>query len=78
MTYTSVSRGDSLTVSVFVLSAFSAALEALGTPSFFFFKFLMFIKQRERETQNPKQDPGSAMSTETDLGLELTNREIMT
>ena len=31
--------------------------------------------QRERETQNPKQAPGSG---EPDMGLELTNREIMT
>ena len=35
--------------------------------------------QRERETQNPKQTPGSELSdTEPDVGLELTNREIMT
>ena len=35
--------------------------------------------QRERETQNPKQAPGSwVVSTEPDVGLELTNREIMT
>ena len=36
--------------------------------------------QRERETQNPKQPPGSeqAVSTEPDVGLELTNCEIMT
>ena len=52
--------------------------------SFFFKKiFLMFIFEREiehkrgraerkRETQNPKQPPGS------DTGLELTSREIMT
>ena len=32
--------------------------------------------QRERETQNSKQAPG--LSTELDVGLELTNREIMT
>ena len=37
--------------------------------------------QRERETQNPKQAPGSrlrAVSTEPDAGLELTNLEIVT
>ena len=37
--------------------------------------------QRERETQNPKQAPGSelqAVSIEPDAGLEPTNREIMT
>ena len=36
---------------------------------------------RERETQNPKQTPGSrlqAISTEPDTGLELTDHEIMT
>ena len=33
----------------------------------------------ERETQNPKQAPGSErVSTEPDAGLELTDREIMT
>ena len=31
--------------------------------------------QRERETQNPKQAPGSELSAQR---LELTNREIMT
>ena len=38
-------------------------------------------EQRERETQNPKQAPGSrlrAVSTEPDAGLELMNLEIMT
>ena len=35
-------------------------------------------EQRERETQNPKQAPDSAVSTEPDAGLELTNREIVT
>ena len=35
-------------------------------------------RSRERETQNPKQAPGSADSTEPDAGLELTDREIMT
>ena len=37
--------------------------------------------QREKETQNPKQAPGprlQAVSTEPDVGLELTNHEIMT
>ena len=37
--------------------------------------------QRERETQNQKQDPGSRLgdvSTDPDEGLEPTNREIMT
>ena len=37
--------------------------------------------QREKETQNPKQAPGSrlqAVSTEPDTGLKLTNHEIMT
>ena len=33
--------------------------------------------QRERETQNPKQAPGSELS-EPNAGLERTNREIMT
>ena len=33
---------------------------------------------RERETQNPKQAPSSEVSAEPDVGLELTNREIMT
>ena len=36
--------------------------------------------QREEETQNPKQAPGSEqeVSTERDAGLEPTNCEIMT
>ena len=37
--------------------------------------------QREKETQNPKQAPGSriqAVSTEPDMGLKLTNHEIVT
>ena len=34
--------------------------------------------QRERETQNPKQAPGSELSAEADAGLELTDHEIMT
>ena len=34
--------------------------------------------QREKETQNLKQAPGLAVSTEPDAGLELTNHEIMT
>ena len=36
------------------------------------------VMVRERETQNTKQAPGSAVSTEPDMGLELTDREIMT
>ena len=35
-------------------------------------------KERERETQNPKQAPGSELSAEPDVGLEPTNCEIMT
>ena len=38
-------------------------------------------RERERETQNLKQAPGSrlqAVSPEPDAGLELTNCEIMT
>ena len=35
--------------------------------------------QRERETQNLKQAPGSELSApEPDAGLELTDREIVT
>ena len=36
--------------------------------------------ERERETQNPKQAPGSepSISPEPDAGLELTDREIVT
>ena len=37
--------------------------------------------QRERETQNPKQAPGSrprAVSTEPNTGLELTDHEVVT
>ena len=34
--------------------------------------------ERERETQDAKRAPGSrAVSTEPDMGLEPTNREIM-
>ena len=33
---------------------------------------------RERETQNLKQVPGSELSTQSDVGLEPTNFEIMT
>ena len=33
---------------------------------------------RERETQNPKQAPGSELSAEPDAELELRDREIMT
>ena len=32
----------------------------------------------ERETQNPKQAPGSELSAETYVGFEPMNREIMT
>ena len=35
-------------------------------------------RERERERQNPKQAPDSAVSTESDVGLELTDCEIMT
>ena len=35
-------------------------------------------EQRERETQNLKQAPGSELSAEPDVGIELMNREIMT
>ena len=35
-------------------------------------------EQRQRETQNLKQAPGSELSAEPDAGLELMNREIMT
>ena len=34
--------------------------------------------KRERETQNPKQAPDSVLSAEPDVGLELTNWEIVT
>ena len=34
--------------------------------------------QREGETQNLKQAPGSELSAESVTGLEPTNREIMT
>ena len=34
--------------------------------------------ERERETQNLKQAPGSELSAEPDVGLELTDHEIMT
>ena len=33
---------------------------------------------RERETQNPKQAPGSELSTEPNVGLKLMSCEIMT
>ena len=35
-------------------------------------------RQRERETQNLKQASGSELSAQSHVGLELTNREIMT
>ena len=43
------------------------------------FSFLMIIYfgERERETQNPESRL-RAVSTEPDVGLELTNREITT
>ena len=34
--------------------------------------------KREREIQNPKQAPGSELSADPNVGLELTSREIMT
>ena len=34
--------------------------------------------QSERETQNPKQAPGSKLSAQSPRGLELMNHEIMT
>ena len=34
--------------------------------------------QREKETQNPRQAPGSELSAQSDAGLELTNCEIVT
>ena len=30
-------------------------------------------RQKERETQNPKEAPGSELSAESDAGLELPN-----
>ena len=35
-------------------------------------------RERERERQNLKQAPGSTVSTELNVGLELTSHEIMT
>ena len=35
-------------------------------------------RERKRETQEQKQSRLSAVSTESDTGLELTNPEIMT
>ena len=35
-------------------------------------------EQRERETQNPKQAPGSKLSAELDTGLKPTSHEIIT
>ena len=52
-----------------------------------FFNVYLFLRdrvqvgkgQREGETQNPKQAPGSELSAQgPDEGLKLTNREIMT
>ena len=34
--------------------------------------------QREKETQNLKQDPGYELSAQSPTGLEPTDREIMT
>ena len=55
---------------------------------YFFFLMFIFIFETERdslskggaerETQNPKQAPGSERSAEPDAGLELTNGELMT
>ena len=70
-------------------------LSALGTSvpffSFFFFNLYSFLGDRvrqstsgggaERETQNPKQAPGSklqAVSTEPGAGFEPTDCKIMT
>ena len=43
-------------------------------------KINVYLLLRDRETQNPKQAPGSeqAVSTEPHAGLELMNSEIMT
>ena len=60
-----------------------------GFNNLIFFNVCLFLREtyslwageghRERETQNPKQAPGSELvSTEPDTGLELTDREIMT
>ena len=39
----------------------------------------MGVGQKERETQNPKQDPGSELSAQSpDMWLEPMNLEIMT
>ena len=35
-------------------------------------------RERGRETQNPKQAPGAGLSAQPDVGLELTDHEIMT
>ena len=53
-----------------------------------FFNVYLFLKQREteheggrvreRETQKLKQAPGSELSAQGPVGLELTDREIMT
>ena len=49
---------------------------------FFFFKFIYLRESkceqgRERERENPKQAPRTA-SVELSVGLDLTDREIMT
>ena len=36
------------------------------------------VRDRERETQNLKQAPGSELDTEPNMGLKPTNHEIMT
>ena len=63
-------------------------LKVVFIPGILFLMFICFLErekqtdralvveeQRERETQNPKQDPGSELSA---VGLKLTNRKIMT
>ena len=45
---------------------------------FIFLFILGWEGQRKRQTQNPKQAPGSELSAEPNAGLELTNCEIMT
>ena len=65
---------------------------AINDFNFLIFFYILFIferqsetahewrRGREKETQNPKQAPGSeqAVSAEPDAGLKSTNHEIMT
>ena len=47
---------------------------------YYFFKFILFLRETDRQT-DPESKAGSrvrAVSAEPDVGLELTNREIMT